>query len=202
MSVARPLGKRLASTRPILVTSCFHAHYTPQYIPLGPSSVLLLNRDHPLHFKCLAKITNAPREGLWWFVQNNFLNPVQRCIRVRRGRRVKAAILGALREGGWDAKGLATRRGMLSLTGSLEVLASPGASTASWDDLKKAGQRLIGTISRQSGMGNEAGVQRAPAGKPGKQTQRTGRNVTLRKLDKQNQPIMRKHFSRPWMENK
>jgi hypothetical protein len=146
-----PFPDRGIGGRPILSNAYIRADYVPEYVNLRPGARILTSPHHPFYFKTIQQYSNAPREGLWWYVQPNVFEGDKKCLRARRGRRVKVAILEALRERGFDKNGKAIQQdGKPSLKGSMEVLVSAFADKASWEQLKQTGRDLVNAVANPS----------------------------------------------------
>jgi hypothetical protein len=147
--------KPLTFTKPILSTPFFRAYYTPQYVNFFPASQILGNPYHPLHFKVHHQVATAPHEGLRWYVQPNLLVAGKKCIRVRCERRVKVAVMEALKEGGWNKNGFAVQEDRAELRGTLEVSATKDVLTAPWEELRSASRDLVAAVASRVVMRNK-----------------------------------------------
>lgn len=127
----------------------FTISYTPKHLPSYPSSLILADKYHPLYYRTRARYLAYPRDTLWLRISCNNLVALKRVVRAHCQKRLKAAIIQALRDAGFDSQGRALKatdesnHKVTSLVGTFQVLGSRELLEADSEVIKEQARSAV-----------------------------------------------------------
>ena len=150
--------------------TCCRMSYSPVYQPAFSSRVFLEDKTHNLHLPAVARHSSRPKVGLWWRVTSNTMAGKPAVVRHWSSRRMRHAILEALKEKGFDEAG--KKPAGENLTGILDLVTLPGIVKARFEEVKmEAGmviEHVVSLCRRQAVAKEGTGLNRGKWQQPGK----------------------------------
>lgn len=127
--------------------------YTSSYHPLPIAETILKDRAHVLYLPTKQRWESRSKNTLWWNVNSNALS-LKRTVRSWCNRRLRIAVIEALRSHGFDADGkLLGDNGDVphpGLRGTLAVTALPCLVTTKFTEVRIQTNLLIQALKRRT----------------------------------------------------
>ena len=158
MSLLYPQGRNASSRNKVIrhLHVC-HAVWSPAYV-LGMTGEGILNdRQHVLHQSTLQKYNTRSKDCLWWFVSPHTIRE-KRVVRSWAGRRLRCAIVEALRTQGLDDGGrvladsssrVVDGLSLFPLKGTLRVTALPPLVSEKYSVVQEQATEIVSQLISQ-----------------------------------------------------
>lgn len=126
--------------------------YTPSHHPLPLAGAILKDRQHVLYLPTRKRWESRSKDTLWWNVNSNTLS-LKRTVRSWCSRRMRTALVEALKSYGFDANGRLLGGGpdgpKPGLRGTMAIAALPCLATTKFPEVQTQAGLLVQALKRR-----------------------------------------------------
>lgn len=126
--------------------------YTPSHHPLPLAGAILKDRTHVLYLPTRKRWESRSKDTLWWNVNSNTLS-LKRTVRSWCSRRMRTALVEALKSHGFDANGRLLGGGpddpKPGLKGTMAIAALPCLATTKFPEVQTQAALLVQALKQK-----------------------------------------------------